>query len=135
MAWNLTGSYVETCSCELMCPCNLSLDHGATYDFCRVTLVFNIREGAIEGTDLAILRAGELSGKTGFVVVKVAKPGQDMRFDVPTVGTDTIESMRASGARVLAIEAGKTILLDEAKTVALADRYGIAITALREKAA
>ena len=38
MAWNLTGSYVETCSCELMCPCNLSLDHGATYDFCRVTL-------------------------------------------------------------------------------------------------
>jgi hypothetical protein len=53
MAWNLSGSYVETCSCELMCPCNLSLDHGATYDFCRVTLVFNIREGAIEGTDIA----------------------------------------------------------------------------------
>lgn len=50
MAWNLTGSYVETCSCELMCPCNLSLDHGATYDFCRVTLVFDIREGEIEGT-------------------------------------------------------------------------------------
>ena len=42
MAWNIKGSYVETCSCELMCPCNLSLDHGATYDFCRVTLVFNI---------------------------------------------------------------------------------------------
>ena len=41
MAWNLTGSYVETCSCDLMCPCNTSLDHGATYDFCRVTLVFN----------------------------------------------------------------------------------------------
>lgn len=52
MAWNLTGSYVETCSCELMCPCNLSLDHGATYDFCRVTLVFDIREGEIEGTDI-----------------------------------------------------------------------------------
>jgi hypothetical protein len=52
MSWNLKGSYVETCSCELMCPCNLSLDHGATYDFCRVTLVFNIREGAIEGTDI-----------------------------------------------------------------------------------
>ena len=44
MAWNLKGSYVETCSCELMCPCNLSFDHGATYDYCRVTLVFNIRE-------------------------------------------------------------------------------------------
>jgi hypothetical protein len=53
MAWNLTGSYVETCSCELMCPCNLSMDHGATYDFCRVTLVFNIREGQIDGTDIS----------------------------------------------------------------------------------
>jgi hypothetical protein len=53
MPWNLTGSYVETCSCELMCPCNLSFDHGATYDFCRVTLVFNIREGAVDGTDIA----------------------------------------------------------------------------------
>jgi hypothetical protein len=53
MSWNLTGSYVETCSCELMCPCNLSFDHGATYDFCRVTLVFNIREGAVDGTDIA----------------------------------------------------------------------------------
>ena len=53
MAWNLKGSYVETCSCELMCPCNLSFDHGATYDFCRVSLVFNIREGDIDGTDIA----------------------------------------------------------------------------------
>ena len=53
MAWNLKGSYVETCSCELMCPCNLSLDHGATYDFCRVTLVFNIREGQVDGTDIS----------------------------------------------------------------------------------
>ena len=53
MSWNLKGSYVETCSCELMCPCNLSFDHGATYDFCRVTLVFNIREGEVEGTDIA----------------------------------------------------------------------------------
>ena len=52
MSWNLKGSYVETCSCELMCPCNLSFDHGATYDFCRVTLVFNIREGDVEGTDI-----------------------------------------------------------------------------------
>jgi hypothetical protein len=52
MAWNLKGSYVETCSCELICPCNASFDHGATYDFCRVTLVFNIRDGEIEGTDV-----------------------------------------------------------------------------------
>lgn len=53
MAWSLKGSYFETCSCDLMCPCNMSFDHGATYDFCRVTLVFNIREGNIEGTDVA----------------------------------------------------------------------------------
>src|SRR5215475_5212244 len=56
MAWNLTGSYVETCSCELMCPCNLSLDHGATYDYCRVTLVFNIQEGEVDGTDIGGLK-------------------------------------------------------------------------------
>jgi hypothetical protein len=52
MSWSLKRSYVETCSCELMCPCNLSFDHGATYDFCRVTFVFNIRQGEIEGTDI-----------------------------------------------------------------------------------
>jgi DUF1009 family protein len=85
---------------------------------------------AIEGTDRAIERAGELCSRSGFVVIKVAKPGQDRRFDVPTVGTGTIETMRRAGARVLAIEAGQTILLDEAQTIALADRYGIAIAAL-----
>lgn len=53
MSWNLRGSYVESCSCELMCPCNLSLDHGATYDFCRVTLAFNISAGEIDGIDIA----------------------------------------------------------------------------------
>jgi hypothetical protein len=52
MAWNLDGTYFETCSCDLMCPCNLSMDHGATYDYCRVTLVFNISNGEIEGTDV-----------------------------------------------------------------------------------
>jgi hypothetical protein len=53
VAWNLRGSYIETCSCELMCPCNLSFDHGATYDFCRVVLTFNIHEGEVEGIDIA----------------------------------------------------------------------------------
>lgn len=53
MSWNLRGRYVETCSCELMCPCNLSFDHGATYDFCRASLAFDIGEGSIEGTDIA----------------------------------------------------------------------------------
>jgi DUF1009 family protein len=84
---------------------------------------------AIEGTDRAIGRAGELCRAGDFVVVKVAKPQQDMRFDVPTVGCMTIEAMHQSRARVLAIEAGKTIILDEAATIALADRYGISIVA------
>ncbi len=53
MSWSLTGSYFETCSCDLMCPCNMSMDHGATYDYCRVTLVFDIKQGEIEGTDVA----------------------------------------------------------------------------------
>jgi DUF1009 family protein len=84
---------------------------------------------AIEGTDQAILRAGQLCRSGGFTVVKVAKPQQDMRFDVPTVGCATIESMREAGGRVLAIEAGKTIFLDEKETLALADRHGITIVA------
>ena len=61
MAWNLTGSYAETCSCELMCPCNMSFDHGATYDYCRVTLVFNIREGEIDGTDVSGLKVAVIA--------------------------------------------------------------------------
>ncbi len=85
---------------------------------------------AIEGTDQAIARAGELCRKGGFVVVKVAKPAQDMRFDVPTVGPLTIEGMRQAGGRVLAIEADRTIVLNREETIALADRYGISIVAL-----
>ena len=57
MSWKITGSYAETCSCELMCPCNLSFDHGATYDYCRATLVFSIREGEIDGMDVGGLKA------------------------------------------------------------------------------
>ena len=84
---------------------------------------------AIEGTDRAILRAGEYA-RGGFTLVKVAKQGHDMRFDVPTVGETTIETMAKAGGRVLALEADKTILLDEDRTVALADRLGISIVAL-----
>jgi DUF1009 family protein len=90
---------------------------------------------AIEGTDRAIARAGELCRSGGFVVVKVAKPQQDMRFDVPTVGRATVEGLHRAGGRVLAIEAGKTILLDEEEAVTLADRYGITIVALEGGAA
>lgn len=85
---------------------------------------------AIEGTDQAILRAGKLSRRGGFTMVKVAKPHQDMRFDVPTVGVKTIETIRQAGGRVLAIEAGKTIILDEAETIATANRHGIVIKAV-----
>jgi DUF1009 family protein len=85
---------------------------------------------AIEGTDRAIARAGELCRAGGFTVVKVAKPQQDMRFDVPTIGCSTIETMRQVGGRVLAIEAGKTIVIDQEQAIALADRYGIAVVAL-----
>jgi hypothetical protein len=65
MSWSIEGTYFETCSCELMCPCNLSFDHGATYDYCRVTLVFNIRKGEIEGTDV--------SGRTLAVIAETPK--------------------------------------------------------------
>ncbi|HZU35302.1 MAG TPA: UDP-2,3-diacylglucosamine diphosphatase LpxI [Gemmataceae bacterium] len=85
---------------------------------------------AIEGTDRAIARAGQLCPAGGFVVVKVAKPQQDMRFDVPTVGCATLESIHQAGGCVLAIEAGKTIILDEPQTVALADRLGLTIVAV-----
>src|SRR5919197_1542339 len=61
MAWNLRGSYVETCSCDLICPCNASFDHCATYDYCRVTLVFNIREGEVEGTDVGGLKVAAIA--------------------------------------------------------------------------
>jgi hypothetical protein len=61
MAWKLKGSYVETCSCDLICPCNASMDHGATYDYCRVTLVFDIREGEVEGTDISGLKIAAIA--------------------------------------------------------------------------
>jgi hypothetical protein len=61
MAWNLKGSYIETCSCDLICPCNATFDHGATYDYCRVTLVFDIREGEVEGTDIGGLKVAAIA--------------------------------------------------------------------------
>lgn len=85
---------------------------------------------AVEGTDECIRRAGQLCRRGGFTVVKVAKPQQDMRFDVPTVGVGTLRTMHGSGGRVLAIESEKTIVLDRDEFVALADKLGIAIVAL-----
>ena len=85
---------------------------------------------AIEGTDRCIRRAGELCRRGGFTVVKVAKPQQDMRFDVPTIGLQTIQTMHEAGGRCLAIESGMTILLDRQEVVDLADKLGIAIVSL-----
>jgi DUF1009 family protein len=86
---------------------------------------------AIEGTDRCIERAGQYCRSGGWTLVKVAKPQQDLRFDVPTIGVTTIENLHKARARVLAIEAGMTILLDQEEVIALADRYGLSIVALR----
>jgi len=85
---------------------------------------------AIEGTDNCIRRAGELCKRGGFTVVKVAKPQQDMRFDVPTIGVQTILTMQESGAKVLALESDKTIVLEPEEVAKLADKYGIAVVAI-----
>jgi hypothetical protein len=81
---------------------------------------------AMEGTDAAIARAGALAGP-GTRVVKVAKPAQDMRFDVPVVGVATIAAMQAVGADALSIDAGRALVLDGGAFVAAADAAGIAV--------
>lgn len=81
---------------------------------------------AIEGTDACIRRGGQL-GKSGTVVVKVAKPNQDPRFDVPTVGVDTLMSMQEAGARVLAFQAGATFVVDQAKMCTYATEHGMTL--------
>ena len=103
------------------------LDVGQTVAVCD-TAVFAVE--AIEGTDAAIRRAGSLCKRGGFTVVKVAKPQQDMRFDVPTIGVNTIQAMHESGGRVLAVESGMTIFLDQDGVIELADRFGITIVSL-----
>ncbi|MBU1171050.1 MAG: UDP-2,3-diacylglucosamine diphosphatase LpxI [Proteobacteria bacterium] len=86
---------------------------------------------AIDGTD-ATIRRGAMLGKGDAVVIKVSKPNQDMRFDVPAVGLKTLETMHDSGATVLVIEAGKAIVFDKEEMVAYADQHNIAILALGE---
>jgi hypothetical protein len=90
---------------------------------------------AVEGTDECIRRAGALCPAGEFTVVKVAKPQQDMRFDVPTVGLGTLETMVASGARVLAVEAGMTILLDQEEFVDFANRNKRVVVAIEDPTA
>ena len=83
---------------------------------------------AVEGTDACIRRGAELGGP-GVVVVKRSKPGQDERFDLPAVGPGTVEVLSEVGARVLALEAGKTLLLEGDRLVALANQGGITLVA------
>ena len=81
---------------------------------------------AMEGTDAVIARAGQLAG-SDVRIVKVAKPDQDMRFDVPVIGVSTIQTMKKSGASVLSVDAGRTLMIDGAAITKAADEAGIAI--------
>ncbi len=85
---------------------------------------------AVEGTDGLIERTGVLCPRGGFTLVKVAKPQQDMRFDVPTIGRRTVENFARAGGRVIAIEAHKTIVVERQQTFELANRNGISIVAI-----
>ncbi|MGA8178474.1 MAG: UDP-2,3-diacylglucosamine diphosphatase LpxI [Desulfobacterales bacterium] len=86
---------------------------------------------AIDGTDATIKRGGKL-GKGTAIVVKVCKPHQDTRFDIPAVGAQTIRVMHEAGAMVLGIEAGKAVVFDRKEMIDLADKYGIVIVAIDE---
>lgn len=83
----------------------------------------------MDGTDATIRRAGEIAGP-GTVVVKMAEPGHDRRFDIPVVGAATLEAMAAAGATALAMTAGTTLLLDRPALIQLADRYRLTLVAL-----
>jgi len=117
--------------------------HVAQYDIGQTVVVAEaacVAVEAMEGTDLAIERAGEIMRhkslgdepstlSRALTVVKVAKPNQDMRFDVPVVGVKTIKVMKAAGATCLAVDAGKCLLIDGHRVIEAADAAGIAISA------
>ena len=86
---------------------------------------------AMEGTDAAILRAGELAGRKDLTVIKVSKPGQDMRFDVPVVGPSTIRHMADAGATALVLDAQRTLIIEREQFVESADRNNIAVEGLK----
>ncbi len=86
---------------------------------------------ALEGTDACIRRGGELARAGGFVVAKAVKPGQDRRFDLPAVGPDTVETIREAGGRVLAVEAGATLVMDLTRMVEKANRAKIVVLGVR----
>lgn len=85
---------------------------------------------AIEGTDRMIERAGVLCKQGGWTLIKVAKPHQDMRFDVPTVGPDTIENLKRNGATMMVIEAGKTLIVEKEAMLSSAEKAGMVIVGM-----
>ena len=84
---------------------------------------------ALEGTDNLIRRAGQIT-KGGFTLVKVSKPKQDLRFDIPVVGLNTVKNLIKAGAKCLAIEAGKTLFIDKEESIELADKKGLCVVAV-----
>ena len=86
---------------------------------------------AMEGTDAMIRRAGRVCRKGGWTMIKVARPKQDMRFDVPTIGPNTIRNLKDAKCACLVVEAGKTLIVDKPATLALADRLAIAIVGMK----
>jgi UDP-2,3-diacylglucosamine hydrolase len=90
---------------------------------------------AMEGTDEVIARAARIAAGRPLVVVKVSKPGQDMRFDVPVIGLPTIEQMKSAGATALAVDAERTLLFDRSQLIESAEAAGIAIQAFSPPAA
>ena len=87
---------------------------------------------AMEGTDATIIRAGRLGGP-GSVVIKICKPGQDERFDLPSIGISTIETMKEARAKVLAVEAGKSLFFDREASLSFADKMGMAVVGMKGK--
>jgi hypothetical protein len=86
---------------------------------------------AIDGTDATIMRGGRLGEGTA-VVVKVCKPNQDIRFDIPAVGVQTIKTMHEAGAKILVVEARKAVVFDKVEMIDLANKFGISIVALEK---
>lgn len=86
---------------------------------------------ALEGTDACIARGGQLAKSGGFVVAKAVKPDQDRRFDLPAVGPDTVEAIKDAGGRVLAVEAGATLVMDLDRMIAEADRAKIVLLGVK----
>lgn len=107
------------------------LDVGQSVVVCEKT---TLAVEGIEGTDRCIRRAGEFYRRGGFTVVKLAKEGHDMRFDVPTIGPDTIESLVVAKGAVLAVEAGRTMVIEREETIHRANKQGIVLVSLKDAA-